>query len=304
MVMAAEARPVPRAPSPHSVADRSSMAPAVLPARAACSGFERVRRLPRALGAVLACCMLLALETVHAFGLPPQLAASTVGCARSAAASCAGSASSSLRRGAVGGSPGEQATADEHVLSIRYARAVTSNASGRTQPGRDAPPRVADEPTTGALGQGARCALPSVAAGETWPGCIGRARCGLLARRPRRRPNSTTRRWRRPSSPSGSTSAPRTALRRTPARAEEDEMSDRARAAPDRPRGRNMCKAGQAWRRACGCRPRRVGCAAASALGLPLAFAALPIYVHAAPVRGGVGLARAGRCGVARGARR
>ena len=46
-------------------------------------GLNRLARAPHArrareLGSVLACCMLLAMQTVHALGLPPQLAASEV----------------------------------------------------------------------------------------------------------------------------------------------------------------------------------------------------------------------------------
>jgi len=144
------------------VADRSSKPPR--------SGSRRFTRVPRALASVLACCLVLVMELGYALGLPPQLAASEVGLREIGRGELRWFGFKLYDAALWAHSPGQGATADEYVLSIRYARAVTSERLVELSLDEMRRLGVADEPTLTRWSRALAAALPSVEAGETLAG--------------------------------------------------------------------------------------------------------------------------------------
>ena len=138
-------------------------------------GLNRLARAPHArrareLGVVLACCMLLAMETVHALGLPPQLAASEAGLREIGRGEMRWLGFKLYDAALWARVPGAQAMDDEYVLSIRYARAVSSERLVELSLEEMRRLDLADEPTLARWAEALAAALPSVAAGETLSG--------------------------------------------------------------------------------------------------------------------------------------
>lgn len=152
--------------------------PIRLPARAPQRlrrGLSRLVRVPRTrrareLGAVLACCMLLAMETVHALGLPPQLVLSQAGLREVGRGELRWLGFKLYDAALWARAPGVQAMDEEHVLSIRYARAVSSERLVELSLDEMRRLGLADEPTLARWGEALAAALPAVAAGETLTG--------------------------------------------------------------------------------------------------------------------------------------
>ena len=153
-------------------------APTRFPARAPQRlrrGLSRLVRASRArkareLGVVLACCMLLAMETVHALGLPPQLAASEAGLREIGRGELRWLGFKLYDAALWARAPGAQAMDDEYVLSIRYARAVTSERLVELSLDEMRRLGLADEPTLARWAGALAAALPAVAAGDTLTG--------------------------------------------------------------------------------------------------------------------------------------
>ena len=138
-------------------------------------GLSRLVRASRArkareLGVVLACCMLLAMETVHALGLPPQLAASEAGLREIGRGELRWLGFKLYDAALWARAPGAQAMDDEYVLSIRYARAVTSERLVELSLDEMRRLGLADEPTLARWAGALAAALPAVAAGDTLTG--------------------------------------------------------------------------------------------------------------------------------------
>ncbi|HHW63543.1 MAG TPA: hypothetical protein GX403_06235 [Rhodocyclaceae bacterium] len=145
-------------------------APIHLPARSPRRlrrSFERFARLPRALGAVLACCMLLALETGHALGLPPQLAASTAGLREVGRGELRWLGFKLYDAALWASARGEAAIDGAHLLSIRYARAISSERLVSVSLDEMRRLGYADEARLARWGEVLAAALPAVAAGDT-----------------------------------------------------------------------------------------------------------------------------------------
>jgi len=119
---------------------------------------------------VLACCMLLAMETVHALGLPPQLAASEAGLREIGRGELRWLGFKLYDAALWARAPGAQAMDDEYVLSIRYARAVTSERLVELSLDEMRRLGLADEPTLARWAGALAAALPAVAAGDTLTG--------------------------------------------------------------------------------------------------------------------------------------
>jgi len=152
-------------------------APTRFPARATQRlrrGLNRLARAPHARRArelgVLACCMLLAMETVHALGLPPQLAASEAGLREIGRGELRWLGFKLYDAALWARVPGAQAMDDEYVLSIRYARAVSSERLVELSLEEMRRLDLADEPTLARWAEALAAALPSVAAGDTLSG--------------------------------------------------------------------------------------------------------------------------------------
>ena len=135
-------------------------------------GLNRLARAPHArrareLGSVLACCMLLAMETVHALGLPPQLAASEAGLREIGRGELRWFGFKLYDAALWASARGEAAMGDAHVLSIRYSRAIGSERLVAVSLDEMRRLGFGDEVRLARWGEALGAALPSVEAGDT-----------------------------------------------------------------------------------------------------------------------------------------
>lgn len=150
-------------------------APTRFPARAPQRlrrGLSRLVRASRArkareLGVVLACCMLLAMETVHALGLPPQLAASEAGLREIGRGELRWLGFKLYDAALWASVRGEAAVDGAHVLSIRYARAISGERLVSVSLDEMRRLGFTDEAQLARWGEALAEALPSVEAGDT-----------------------------------------------------------------------------------------------------------------------------------------